>query len=96
MVKSKVILSWRMFVYATPFLIHLFAISCTSLSPEEWPGWGGTTGDFKVPSVKLSNSWNNEGPPEIWSRELGEGYSGILVDDSKAYTMYRKAESEVV
>lgn len=96
MVKSKVILSWRMFVYATPFLMHLLAISCTSLSPEEWPGWGGTTGDFKVPSVKLSNSWNNEGPPEIWSRELGEGYSGILVDDSKAYTMYRKAESEVV
>ena len=96
MVKLKNRAICKTHIYTTPCLILLLAISCSTISPTEWPRWGGTTGDFKVSSVKLSNSWSNEGPLKLWSRELGEGYSGILVDHSKAYTMYRQAESEVL
>lgn len=61
-----------------------------------WTQWGGANQAFEAPSGELADSWGEDGPEEIWSRELGEGYSAILVEDAKLYTMYRADEKEVV
>ncbi|MEK6675911.1 MAG: PQQ-binding-like beta-propeller repeat protein [Planctomycetota bacterium] len=61
-----------------------------------WPQWGGPNRDFKVPSVKIADKWPADGPKKVWTRELGDGYSGIVARDGVLYTMYRKGDDEVV
>ena len=47
---------------------------------EDWLQWGGPNRDFKVSSPSLAESWPEEGPPRIWSRPLGDGYSAIVAE----------------
>jgi outer membrane protein assembly factor BamB len=64
--------------------------------PEGWPQWGGPNQDFQAPSDGLADSWPEGGPPEIWKRDLGDGYSTILYEDGRLYTMYRSDDEEAV
>ena len=64
-------------------------------SPE-WVQWGGPTRDFKSDATGLAASWPETGPPRLWSRDLGEGDSGIAFQDGRLYTMYRRDDREVV
>jgi outer membrane protein assembly factor BamB len=61
-----------------------------------WTQWGGPNRDFMIESPGLAASWPEEGPPQLWSREFGEGYSGTLYEDELLYTMYRDGGDEVV
>jgi len=58
-------------------------------SVSGWSQWGGPTRDFKAPSTGLAGRWPDDGPRELWSRPLGDGYSAIVVDGGTLYTMYR-------
>ncbi len=60
-----------------------------SATATGWPQWGGPTRDFKADSRGLAASWPASGPKELWSRPLGEGYSGIAVENGVLYTQYR-------
>jgi outer membrane protein assembly factor BamB len=55
----------------------------------EWPGWGGPRGDFTLADRPLAATWPARGPRRLWTRPLGEGHSGIVVDRSRLYTSYR-------
>ncbi|MFQ5428734.1 MAG: PQQ-binding-like beta-propeller repeat protein [Phycisphaerae bacterium] len=57
--------------------------------------WGGPKQDFKVKTSGLAERWPADGPPRLWSRDLGEGYSAILHDAGRLYTMYRRGEQDV-
>lgn len=73
-----------------PMLISAILFSSTLIfSQENWPQWGGINGDFKISASQTMVEWPTEGPPELWSRELGSGNSGIVVDADWLYTMYR-------
>lgn len=61
-----------------------------------WPHWGGPRRDFHLPDIVLSPDWPPDGPPIVWTRPLGDGYSAIVSDDERLFTMYREAEEEVV
>ncbi|UCE60526.1 MAG: PQQ-like beta-propeller repeat protein [Phycisphaerales bacterium] len=60
----------------------------------QWTQWGGPNRNFMVETSGLANEWPDDGPAKLWSRELGEGYSAIIVDDGILYTMYRKRPSD--
>ena len=61
-----------------------------------WTQWGGPTMEFRADSTGLKSEWPTEGPKELWSRDLGDGYSAVLVENGRAYTMYRDKDNEVV
>jgi outer membrane protein assembly factor BamB len=61
-----------------------------------WPQWGGPTRDFKAPSRGLAASWPSGGPREVWSRDLGDGYSAIAESGGTLFTMYRPAKGFVM
>ncbi|HVR29218.1 MAG TPA: PQQ-binding-like beta-propeller repeat protein, partial [Thermoanaerobaculia bacterium] len=44
----------------------------------------------------LAPAWPEGGPPVLWRRPLGEGYSAISVKDGALYTMLRDGEEETV
>ena len=56
---------------------------------EAWRQWGGPNRDFISDATGLADSWPPDGPPVIWSRQLGVGHSSILADGGRLFTMYR-------
>ena len=60
---------------------------------DKWLQWGGPGRDF---SSAVTIQWSGDGPKEIWRRDLGEGYSGILADGDRLFTMLRRGDDEVV
>ncbi len=56
----------------------------------QWSQWGGQNRDFRAKTQGLADEWPKDGPKRLWHKELGVGYSGIVVDDGLLYTMYRK------
>lgn len=64
---------------------------------DTWPQWGGPERDFTAVTGELPTEWPADGPKELWRRELGEdGYSGIVADGGRLFTLYHKGDSEVV
>ena len=64
--------------------------------PAAWLQWGGPNQDFRAPAGSLAAKWPESGPEKLWSRELGEGYSAILFESGRLYTMYRTGNNEAV
>ncbi len=50
--------------------------------------WGGPNRDFKIDAPGLAEKWPEGGPKVLWSRDLGDGYSMIVTDGKRLYTMY--------
>ncbi len=67
---------------------------CSQNAAAQWSGWGGPNRDFHVETTGLSDTWPADGPKQLWSRELGAGYSGIVVDSGVLFTMYREGKNE--
>jgi YHS domain-containing protein len=73
------------------------ATKTTALAQSsDWPQWGGPHRNFVSDTKGLATTWPATGPQRLWQRELGDGYSGIAVERGMLFTMYRKAENEVV
>lgn len=62
----------------------------------QWLQWGGPGRNFVCDSTGLAEKWPKEGPKKLWSRDLGGGYTAILVDGDRLYTMYRVEKEEFV
>jgi outer membrane protein assembly factor BamB len=75
----------------------LLATNTAALAQSsDWPQWGGPHRNFTSETKGLATTWPATGPRRLWQREMGEGYSGIAVEGGMLFTMYRKAENEVV
>ncbi len=62
-----------------------------------WPQWGGPERDFTATAAELAADWGEDGPQQLWRRELGDdGYSGIIAAGGRLYTMARRGDDEVV
>ena len=67
---------------------------CAMPAQAQWPQFGGPNRNFVVETKGLSDKWPDAGPRRLWRRELGDGYSSIVVDNGNLYTMYRKASTD--
>jgi outer membrane protein assembly factor BamB len=61
-----------------------------------WTQWGGPTRNFQTDATGIKDVWPATGPPVVWKRALGEGYSAPVVENGVLYTMYGKSGQEVV
>ena len=56
--------------------------------PGAWPRFRGPNGDaISAEQVKLRREWPDEGPPVLWSIDVGEGYAGAAVLDGRVYLL---------
>ncbi len=78
------------------YLALLAAGLTASLTAADWKQWGGPNRNFSVESGPLAAEWGPEGPRVVWSRSFGDGYSGILYEDGKLYSVYRDGDRDVV
>jgi outer membrane protein assembly factor BamB len=70
--------------------------SSQSSSGSDWLLWGGRGRDFIAPAANLPASWPAGGPRKLWSRSLGDGYSGVAVEGTTLYTAFRRGSKDVV
>jgi len=61
-----------------------------------WMQWGGPHRNFQTEAAGIKDSWPASGPPVVWQRPLGEGYSSPSVEEGVLYTMYGRPRQEVV
>ena len=68
-------------------------LSVSQSAPEEpdsadpgWPHLRGPGYNAESASTKLAESWPAEGPPVLWNREVGCGYSGVIAVGNRVYT----------
>jgi glucose dehydrogenase len=66
-----------------------------SAPTNDWLLWGGPTHDFVTPATELPTAWPAAGPRKLWSRTLGDGYSGIAVEGTTLYTGFRRGREDV-
>jgi outer membrane protein assembly factor BamB len=83
------------------FLLGIFSLAALGTGGAQdpalgWRQWGGPDRNFRLETAELATSWPAEGPEQLWSRPLGEGYSAVVVEDGTLYTMYRRENDEVV
>ncbi len=52
----------------------------------DWPAFRGAAGDGIARETGLARAWPEDGPPELWRRTIGEGYSGIVVVGDRLFT----------
>ncbi len=80
------------------FLLIAFSCNCGQLVAEEnlflpeevqqsdWSFVRGSSYDGHSPEVNIADSWPEEGPPVLWTRELGQGYSAFVAAGDRVYT----------
>ena len=71
------------------------ASSAPPTSTRNWPQFGGPTRDFKLSGTGIAKTWSSGGPRQLWSRELGDGYSTIVGDERVLVTMYRPVKGMI-
>lgn len=78
-------------------LCLIVVIAASGGARGDWPQWGGPNRDFTLPAGSRALApWTDDGPKIIWRREIGPGYSGVVVGARRAITMYREGDREVV
>ena len=65
-------------------------------SGEDWPNFLGPRQDSISGEKGLIQSWPREGPPVVWSRELGPSYSGPVTSQGRLVLFHRVGMEEVV
>lgn len=80
--------------YARPLLMALVVSLAVTPLWAQWPQFGGPNRNFVVEPKGLADKWPDDGPTKLWHRELGDGYSSIVVDSGNLYTMYRKDSTD--
>lgn len=73
----------------------LTLLSCT-LSAADWPEFLGPARDNTSPETGLLDAFPPAGPPVLWSREVGPGYSAPSVRGELLVFHHRQAGEEIV
>lgn len=63
---------------------------------EDWPQFLGPSRDGVFRGGALAKSWPKEGPPALWRKKIGQGFSGPVVAGEKLILFHRVGGEEVV
>ncbi len=72
--------------------VAILVMAAQAIGQRSWPQWGGPNRNFKIDAAGIADSWPVDGPPIVWQRPLGDGYSSIISDGGRLYVMYRPHE----
>ncbi|MDY0168432.1 MAG: PQQ-binding-like beta-propeller repeat protein [Thermoguttaceae bacterium] len=61
-----------------------------------WPHRRGPNYDGISAETDLADSWPDDGPPVLWSREVGRGYSAITAAGNRVYTQAQSLSRQAV
>jgi outer membrane protein assembly factor BamB len=63
---------------------------------QDWPQWRGLHYDAVSNETNLADSWPEEGPPVLWIKEIGQGYSSVIAVGDSIYTQTQTLTDQMV
>ena len=60
-----------------------------------WPQFRGPLRDGRSAESGLARSWPAGGPPLVWKKTIGDGFSEVVVGDGRVFVLLADAESEL-
>jgi outer membrane protein assembly factor BamB len=69
---------------------------CPDASAADWPQFLGPERNGISSEKGLLQSWDEKGPPLVWKRQVGEGYSGPVIARGRLILLHRVENEEVV
>jgi outer membrane protein assembly factor BamB len=73
----------------------MFVVAAGTLFAGDWPQWLGPQRDG-VSAETVVASWPKDGPPRLWQRDVGAGYSGTVIAGERLILFHRVDDKEVV
>src|SRR5262249_46662484 len=61
-----------------------------------WPFLRGPDFDGRSVEIHLANAWPSTGPPVLWTRPLGQGYSAFTASEDRIFTQYQTLGGQYV
>ncbi len=88
-----------LYLFLCHFAVALFCSNAISQGPSSnsttnWPTIRGTAFNGHSPEKDIADQWPAEGPPVLWSRELGQGYSAFIAWDQCIATQYQQLSGQ--
>ena len=77
-------------------LTATFAVSAASTTNEDWPRFLGPHRNNTSDESGLLDRWPADGPPLIWEKAVGSGYSTPSVRDGLLVLHHRLKDDEIV
>jgi outer membrane protein assembly factor BamB len=79
------------------FFFVFFVCFVVDLPAADWPQWLGPNRDGVSSETGLLKTWPaKDGPPVVWQRDVGEGFSGPVVAGDRLILFHRVDNKEVV
>src|SRR5262249_11196825 len=69
---------------------------CLVASGADWPQFLGPARNGTSSETGLRTSWPKAGPPVLWQRAVGEGFSGPVVAGGRLIVVHRVGDNDVV
>ena len=77
-----------------PVLVALALGAQTAVA--DWPQYLGTQRDGVYRGPALADTWGSGGPKVVWTKPVGQGFSGPVVADGRLILFHRVGNSEMV
>jgi hypothetical protein len=59
----------------------------------DWPHLRGPHYDAVSDETGIAADWPDGGPPVLWARDLGQGFSGFVVAGGRAFTQFQSVSA---
>lgn len=79
-----------------PLLSALISLTVLSALASDWPQFLGPNRNGTYSGTNLAESWPKEGPPILWQKQVGQGFSGPVVADGRLIILHRLQDRETV
>jgi outer membrane protein assembly factor BamB len=77
--------------------LHLFSfLVLIRACAGDWPQFLGPTRNGVYAGTDLADSWPKEGPPVVWRKKVGQGFSGPVVSGGSLILFHRTGDKEAV
>src|ERR1700728_2447912 len=80
--------------FHTVFAVSLLVVSHTFAT--DWPQFLGPTRNGVYAGADLAENWPKDGPPVVWQKSIGQGFSGPVVAEHKLVLFHRVKDEETV
>ncbi len=77
-------------------VLGLVGIGHDAALAADWPQWRGPTHDAISVETGLAESWPDEGPPVLWTKEIGKGYSSFIAVGDRVWTQTQTLYEQAV
>jgi hypothetical protein len=74
----------------------LAALLAVPAGAGDWPQYLGPTRDGVSPEKGLLDTWPKEGPPLLWDKKLGQGFSSPVVVGDRVFVFHRVEDKETL